>query len=43
LDKELGSRGQNFVRYTDYCNIYIDSRRAGYRIMVSTTHFIEKN
>src|SRR5699024_4886861 len=42
LDKELESRGLNFVRYADDCNIYVGSKRAGLRVMESITYFIEK-
>lgn len=42
LDKELRKRGHRFVRYADDCNIYVKSKRAGERVMASTTRFIEK-
>lgn len=41
LDRELERRGHRFVRYADDCNIYVCSRRAGYRVMEGITHFIE--
>ena len=41
LDKELERRGHRFVRYADDCNIYVQSRRAGERVMESVTNFIE--
>jgi len=41
LDKELESREHRFVRYADDCNIYVKSRRAGERVMMSITKFIE--
>jgi group II intron reverse transcriptase/maturase len=41
LDKELERRGHRFVRYADDCNIYVKSRRAGERVMVSISRFIE--
>ncbi len=41
LDKELERRGLHFVRYADDCNIYVQSRRAGSRVMKSITTFIE--
>lgn len=41
LDKELTRRGHRFVRYTDDCNIFVKSRRAGERVMASVTHFVE--
>jgi len=40
LDKELERRGHRFVRYADDCNIYVRSRRAGERVMQSTTRFL---
>jgi RNA-directed DNA polymerase len=40
LDRELERRGHHFVRYADDCNIYVDSERAGRRVMESVTHFI---
>jgi RNA-directed DNA polymerase len=33
LDKELERRGHRFVRYADDCNIYVQSRRAGQRVL----------
>ena len=42
LDRELGRRGHRFVRYADYCNIYVRSERAGQRVMASVTDFIER-
>lgn len=41
LDKELEKRGHRFCRYADDCNIYVKSKRAGERVMVSITDFIE--
>lgn len=40
LDKELERRGHSFVRYADDCNIYVQSKRAGERVMQSVTHFL---
>jgi RNA-directed DNA polymerase len=40
LDRELERRGHHFVRYADDCNIYVDSARAGQRVMESITRFI---
>src|SRR3981189_1675132 len=40
LDKELEKRGHRFVRYADDCNIYVRSRRAGERGMVSIEKFL---
>ena len=42
LDKELESRGLQFVRYADDCNIYVKSEKAANRVMKSITLFIEK-
>jgi RNA-directed DNA polymerase len=33
LDKELERRGHRFVRYADDCNVYIQSKRAGERVL----------
>jgi len=33
VDKELEKRGLAFVRYADDCNVYVQSRRAGERVM----------
>jgi RNA-directed DNA polymerase len=41
LDKELEARGHAFMRYADDVNIYVKSRRAGMRVMESTTKFLE--
>jgi RNA-directed DNA polymerase len=42
LDKELEKRGHKFVRYADDCNIYVQTRRAGERVMASVKTFLEK-
>ena len=42
LDWELEKRGLSFVRYADDGRIYVRSRRAGERVMVSITQFIEQ-
>jgi RNA-directed DNA polymerase len=42
LDRELGKRGHRFVRYADDCNIYVQSERAGQRVMESVERFIAK-
>jgi len=42
LDKELEKRGHRFVRYADDCNLYVQSRRSGERVMASLTRFLEK-
>jgi len=41
LDKELEKRGHKFVRYADDCNIYVKSKRAGERTIVSVQRFVE--
>jgi group II intron reverse transcriptase/maturase len=41
LDWELERRNLKFARYADDCQIYVGSRRAGERVMVSLTRFIE--
>lgn len=42
LDKELEWRGHRFVRYADDCNIYVQSSRAGERVLASVSQFLEK-
>jgi RNA-directed DNA polymerase len=42
LDQELERRKHRFVRYADDCNIYVRSRRAGERVLVSIRRFLEK-
>jgi group II intron reverse transcriptase/maturase len=42
LDKELEKRGHKFVRYADDCNIYVQTQRAGERVMESVRVFLEK-
>ena len=42
LDKNLETRGLNFVRYADDCNIYVRSQRAGERVMASVEGFLTK-
>ena len=37
VDKQLEKRGHHFVRYADDCNIYVQSRRAGERVMGQLT------
>lgn len=41
LDRELHSRGHRFVRYADDLVIYMKTRRAAQRVMVSVTSWIE--
>jgi len=42
LDQELENRGLEFSRFADDCNIFLNSRKAGKRVMESVTKFIEK-
>lgn len=42
LDKEIEGRGLNFVRYADDMQVYVKSRRAADRVLISITKFIEK-
>jgi group II intron reverse transcriptase/maturase len=42
LDKELERRGHRFVRYADDCNIYVQSGRAGERVLASIRQFLEQ-
>jgi group II intron reverse transcriptase/maturase len=35
VDKELERRGHTFVRYADDCNVYVQSKRAGERVMAA--------
>jgi group II intron reverse transcriptase/maturase len=35
VDRELERRGHAFVRYADDCNVYVQSERAGERVMAS--------
>lgn len=41
LDKELERRGHRFCRYADDCNIYVQSKAAGERVLASVTQFLE--
>jgi RNA-directed DNA polymerase len=41
LDKELQRRGHRFCRYADDCNIYVQSQKAGERVMASVAGFLE--
>ena len=40
FDRELSRRGHRFCRYADDSNIYVRSRRAGERVMLSVTRFL---
>lgn len=41
LDRELERRGHCFCRYADDCNIYVQSKAAGERVLASVTRFLE--
>ena len=41
FDQELARRGHRFVRYADDAKVYVRSERAGQRVMVSLTGFIQ--
>jgi RNA-directed DNA polymerase len=42
LDRELEQRGHRFVRYADDCNVYVQSKAAGERVMASLEQFLSK-
>jgi group II intron reverse transcriptase/maturase len=42
LDQELGGRGHRFVRYADDLRVYVQSERAGLRVMDSIAHYVER-
>ena len=42
LDRELERRGHHFVRYADDVSIYVNSERAGQRVLDSVSRFISK-
>ncbi len=42
LDKELERRGHRFVRYADDCNVYVQSKAAGERVMASLESFLSQ-
>ncbi len=42
FDKELEKRGHSFCRYADDCNIYLQRKRSGERVLASITKFLEK-
>jgi|GEM_PF-6473401 RNA-directed DNA polymerase len=43
LDNELERRGHSFIRYADDCNVYVQSRGSGARVLRSLTNFLEKS
>jgi len=42
LDRELERRGHAFVRYADDCSIFVQSERAGQRVLESVGRFVQK-
>lgn len=42
LDRELERRGHRFARYADDCNVYVQSRPAGERVLTSLERFLAK-
>jgi RNA-directed DNA polymerase len=42
LDKEIESRGLEFCRFADDCNIFVKTQRAAERVMKGISKFIEK-
>jgi RNA-directed DNA polymerase len=42
LDKELERRRHKFCRYADDCNVYVQSRSAGERVLKSLTTFLNR-
>ena len=42
MDKELERRGHRFVRYADDCSIFVQSERAGERVLDSLERFLQK-
>ena len=43
LDKVLEERGHKFCRYADDCNIYVQSKEAGDRVMTSIRRYLEED
>ena len=41
FDKELERRGHRYCRYADDAKVYVQSKRAGLRVMASLTRFLE--
>lgn len=42
LDRELERRGHRFARYADDCNVYVQSKAAGERVLTSLERFLAK-
>ena len=40
LDREVERRGHRFVRYADDCNVYVQSKAAGERVMTSLERYL---
>ena len=43
LDRELERRAHRFVRYADDCNIYLKSKRAGWRVLGSISLLLSRH
>ncbi|MDY6794442.1 MAG: reverse transcriptase domain-containing protein [Actinomycetota bacterium] len=41
LDRGLKRRGKSFARYADDCDVYVESERAGERVMEDITRFLQ--
>lgn len=41
FDKNLEKRGHRFCRYADDCNIFVKTKKAGQRVMLSVVRFLE--
>jgi len=42
LDKEIERRGHVFCRYADDCNVYVQSKQAGQRVLASLSRYVER-
>lgn len=42
FDKELSKRNHSYVRYADDCNIYVQSEKAGQRVLENVTKWLSK-
>jgi len=42
LDVKLSARGHQYLRYADDCNIYVQSKKAGDRVLASITRFLSR-
>jgi len=43
LDQELETRGLEFCRFADDCNIFVKSQKAAERVMETISQFIERS